>query len=136
MSSPGLSCEAPSIHLSLPPQLLGYKCQPTPKRFIWALGIELRASCNIERTWPTKPSPQPLDVSFPLIKNIHRSHFMEKECVTQRQQTTFPKSHRNSEYPLCHRRLHHLHPKTMLLCSWGESDLILCNVDHHIMFPV
>lgn len=92
-----LLCESPRIPLSPPPQLWGYKWQPIHPGFLYGFwGFELRALCYVERTLPTKPSPQPLDISLSLIKNVYHSYFIEKECGAQRQQTTFPKSHRDS----------------------------------------
>lgn len=82
--SHGLSCESPRIHLSPPPQLWGYTWQLVHPGFLYGFwGLELRALYYIERTLQIKPFPQPLRVSFSLIKNVYHSHFIEKECGTE-----------------------------------------------------
>lgn len=61
-----------------------------PRLLLWLLWIELRASCLNRRTLPTEPSPQPPNESFSLMKTEYHSHFIGKECGTERWQITFP----------------------------------------------
>lgn len=131
--SHGLSCESPRIHLSPPPQLWGYTWQLVHPGFLYGFwGFELRALYYIERTLQIKPFPQPLRVSFSLIKNVYHSHFIEKERGTEvanyfpqiTQRFVVSTGSQEAAPPL---------PQTVLLYDWTGSDLILYNFGHYTL---